>query len=82
MAMYICFNCGDYVDNDRHPCEEHPNRDGELVCPSCRERFKETPQVRQKGIFTKKQLEQIKKMEEGSYLKSFLESEANEHYDG
>ena len=67
MAMFICNKCGNYVDNDYHPCSQDPNDELGLICPECAfemEEEKETPLVRQKGIFTERQLAFIKKMEE------------------
>jgi DNA-directed RNA polymerase subunit RPC12/RpoP len=53
MAVYKCFECDSFVDNDYHPCEEHPSETNELVCPDC---FIELPEpsikVRQRGVFT------------------------------
>jgi hypothetical protein len=35
MGMYYCFQCDNHIDNDYHPCEEHPYNVGEMVCPDC-----------------------------------------------
>ena len=63
MAVYYCHQCGDYKDGDWHPCEEHPTRDGELICPACMAEMPDTPEVRQMGQFTTSQLDIIKKAE-------------------
>jgi len=35
--MYYCHECGRHVDDDWHPCEQHPNDPLEFICPSCNE---------------------------------------------
>jgi len=35
MAIYYCFECDNYIDDDYHPGEEHLKRPGELICPTC-----------------------------------------------
>jgi DNA-directed RNA polymerase subunit RPC12/RpoP len=41
MAIYECDNCGNFVDDDWNPCEEHPTKDLGLVCPDCVETMPE-----------------------------------------
>ena len=63
MAIFRCEECDKWLDNDRHPCEQHPIYSNELICPECLIEMEDTPQVRQKGQFTKGQLATIKQME-------------------
>ena len=35
MAMYICSRCGNYIDDDWHPCTEDPKDELGLMCPEC-----------------------------------------------
>ena len=35
MAMYYCDQCGNFLDDDYHPCEEHPKVYAGLMCPEC-----------------------------------------------
>ena len=35
MSIYRCASCDEMKDNDYDTCEEHPWRDGELVCEDC-----------------------------------------------
>jgi len=35
MAMYYCHDCDKLLDDDYHPCTEHPQKHGEIVCPDC-----------------------------------------------
>jgi len=68
MAIYRCFECDKMVDNDWNPCEEHPTKDNELVCPSCFEEYEDMPEpsleVKQGGVFTPEQQAQIRRMEQ------------------
>ena len=64
MAIYRCSECDKMVDNDWEPCEEHPTKDNELVCPACFEDYPEpTIDVRQGGVFSKAQLATIARLE-------------------
>lgn len=45
MAIYLCYECDNFIDNDWFPCEEHPDKEGELLCPSCYEEIEEEPSV-------------------------------------
>jgi len=40
MAMVLCEECGNVVDDDWNPCEEHPIT-GELTCPNCMDDLEE-----------------------------------------
>mgnify|MGYP000465844178 CR=1 FL=1 len=35
MAVYYCHHCGNYIDDDWNPGEEHPDYPGDLTCPDC-----------------------------------------------
>lgn len=35
MAMYYCKSCDNYIDDDYHPCVQHPSQPLELICPDC-----------------------------------------------
>jgi RNA polymerase subunit RPABC4/transcription elongation factor Spt4 len=41
VAMYLCFECQELVDDDWHPCEVHPSDDTQFICPSCVEKYNE-----------------------------------------
>lgn len=58
MAMYYCEGCDRYIDDDWHPMEISE------LCPDCHENVRETPQMRQHGVFSQDQLAQIRKMEQ------------------
>ena len=64
MATYRCEQCDTWLDNDYHPCEQHPKYEDELICPECLIGMEDTPQVRQRGKFTTEQLATIKQLEE------------------
>ena len=63
MAVYHCYQCDTWLDNDYHPCDQHPKHENELICPECLIELEDTPEVRQKGEFTTDQLAIIKKLE-------------------
>jgi len=43
MSMYYCFDCdtGRLIDDDYHPCTEHPEKHGEIICPDCAAKWEE-----------------------------------------
>ena len=36
MAVYLCIDCDQYIDDDWHPGEDV---EGELICPACVEEY-------------------------------------------
>ena len=64
MAIFRCGECDKWLDDDHHPCEQHPKYEDELICPECLIEMEDTPQVRQKGQFTADQLATIKQLEQ------------------
>lgn len=71
MAMYRCYECESFVDDDYHPCEEHPRVETELACPSCMESMAERAEEERNGedfrkpriAFSKAQRLEIARME-------------------
>ena len=57
MAIYYCSECCERINNDYEPMDEHGR------CPECAAELGETPEQRQKGVFTQAQLDIIKKLE-------------------
>ena len=41
MAVYQCYDCGEFLDDDYHPSSEHPTAHA-LICPSCLDEFEES----------------------------------------
>ena len=58
MAYFRCSECDTLLDKDWNPCEEHPHRSGDLVCPEC---IIELPQSKKE--FTAAQTAIISKLE-------------------
>lgn len=40
MAIILCDNCDEWIDDDYHPFEENP-ANGELTCPNCMDALEE-----------------------------------------
>ena len=57
MKTYNCYECSEVTDHDRFPMDEYGR------CPECAAELGETIEQRQKGVFTKDQLDIIKKLE-------------------
>ena len=39
MAMYYCHHCDNYIDDDWHPGEPDPEREFDMICPACKEKW-------------------------------------------
>jgi hypothetical protein len=44
MSIYRCWECQRMIDNDYHPCADHPTNSLEFICPACLEEKEEAHQ--------------------------------------